>query len=177
MRTLGLDCAIIASNPYIWRGADMSFVKNFSQQISLFGALILKDFNGLTDDELEESCEFDFRYQYALHTTSFEEQPVSKRTLSRFRSRLAAYELTTGEDLLHKCFTELSEGMRIFMEISSEIKRMLSRRTMVFMSAFMALFRALEICIYRFRHPVLYLPPDGNNGGISFGCCRDFQLL
>lgn len=90
----------------------------------LVSALILKDFNNLTDDEIEESCEFDFRYQYALHTTSFEEQPVSKRTLSRFRSRLAAYELTTGEDLLHKCFTELSEGMRVFMEISSEIKRM-----------------------------------------------------
>ena len=40
MRTLGLDCAIIiASNPYIWRGADMSFVENFSQQISLFDML------------------------------------------------------------------------------------------------------------------------------------------
>lgn len=38
----------------------------------LFGALILKDLNGLTDDELEASCLFDFRYQYALHTTSFD---------------------------------------------------------------------------------------------------------
>ncbi len=70
----------------------------------LVGALILKDLNGLTDDEIEASCEFDYRYQYALHITSFEEQPVSKRTMSRFCSRLAAYELTTGEDLLHKCF-------------------------------------------------------------------------
>ena len=90
----------------------------------LVGALILKDFTGLTDDEIEESCEFDFRYQYALHTTSFEDQPISKRTISRFRSRLAAYELTTGEDLLHTCFIGLSEGMRAFMEISPTIKRM-----------------------------------------------------
>ena len=36
------------------------------------GALILKDFTNLTDEEITESCEFDFRYQYALHTTSFE---------------------------------------------------------------------------------------------------------
>lgn len=65
----------------------------------LVGALILKDCNGLTDEGITEACEFDFRYQYALHTTSFEEQPVSERTLSRFRSRFAAYELTTREDL------------------------------------------------------------------------------
>ncbi len=90
----------------------------------LVGALILKDLNGLTDDEIEASCIFDFRYQYALHTTSFEEQPISKRTMSRFRSRLAAYELTTGKDLLHECFVDLSEGMREFMDISPDIKRM-----------------------------------------------------
>ena len=75
------------------------------------GALILKDFTNLTDE-------------YALHTTSFEDQPVSERSLSRFRSRLAAYELTTGEDLLHQCFVEMAESMREYMEISPSIKRM-----------------------------------------------------
>ncbi|MBR1856993.1 MAG: transposase [Oribacterium sp.] len=88
------------------------------------GALILKSFSDLTDEEITEACEFDFRYQYALHTTSFEEQPVSVRSLSRFRSRLAAYELTTGEDLLHKCFCEMAESMCRYMEISPSIKRM-----------------------------------------------------
>jgi len=88
------------------------------------GALILKEFTNLTDEEITESCEFDFRFQYALHTTSFENQPVSERSLSRFRSRLAAYELTTGEDLLHQCFIEMAEGLRQYMEISPVIKRM-----------------------------------------------------
>ena len=37
----------------------------------LVSALILKDFSGLTDEGITEACEFDFRYQYALHTTSF----------------------------------------------------------------------------------------------------------
>ena len=90
----------------------------------IVGALILKDFTNLTDEEITESCEFDFRYQYALHTTSFENQPVSERSLSRFRSRLAAYELTTGEDLLHQCFVEMAEDLRKYMEISPTIKRM-----------------------------------------------------
>lgn len=34
----------------------------------IVGALILKELNGLTDDEIIEECEFDIRYQYALHT-------------------------------------------------------------------------------------------------------------
>lgn len=90
----------------------------------IVGALILKDFTGQTDDEMLESVEFDYRYQYALHTTSFAEQPFSERTFSRFRERCAAYELTTGEDLIHTCFVSLSEEMRKFMNISPNMKRM-----------------------------------------------------
>ena len=78
------------------------------------GALILKELNGLTDDEIIEECEFDFRYQYALHTTSYENQPLSNRTFSRFRERNAAYELTTGKDLIHDCIVALSENIRKF---------------------------------------------------------------
>ena len=39
----------------------------------IVGALILKKLSGLTDDEIREKYEFDFRFQYTLHTTSFEE--------------------------------------------------------------------------------------------------------
>jgi hypothetical protein len=66
----------------------------------IIGALMLKEMNQLTDDELLESILFDVRYQYALHTTSFEEQPFSDRTVSRFRTRLLEYERETGVDLL-----------------------------------------------------------------------------
>lgn len=90
----------------------------------IVGALILKELNGLTDDEIIEECEFDFRYQYALHTTSYEDQPLSDRTFSRFRERNAAYELATGIDLIHNCITSLSEQILKFMEIDPSIKRM-----------------------------------------------------
>ena len=53
----------------------------------IVGALILKEALNVTDDEIVEVRAFDIRYQYALHTTSFEEQPISDRTLSRFRAR------------------------------------------------------------------------------------------
>lgn len=90
----------------------------------IVGAMILKDLNGFTEEELLEECEFDFRYQYALHTTSFKDQPLSDRTFSRFRERCAAYELITGEDLVHKCFVSIADGIRIFMDIAPNIKRM-----------------------------------------------------
>ena len=48
----------------------------------IIGALLLKEMLRDTDDELVEALMFDVRYQYALNTTSFEEQPLSDRTLS-----------------------------------------------------------------------------------------------
>lgn len=44
-------------------------------------------------------------YQYALHTTSFDEHHLSDKTLSRFRKRCYDYEHEMGVDLLHVCIT------------------------------------------------------------------------
>ena len=90
----------------------------------IVGALIPKEFNGLTDDEILEECEFDFRYQYALHTTSYEEQPLSDRTFSRFRERVTAYELVTGKNLIHDCMVSLAENIREYMDIAPTVRRM-----------------------------------------------------
>lgn len=81
-------------------------------------ALILKELNGLTDDEILGECESDFRYQYALHTTSYEDQPLSDRTFSRSRERNAAYELVTGKDLIHDCIVSLADSIREYMDIA-----------------------------------------------------------
>ena len=90
----------------------------------IVGALILKELTGMSDDEVMDACELDLRFQYALHTTSFEVQPISDRTFSRFRTRCAAYELTTGIDLIHDCIVKLSDDIRKYMEIDSSVKRM-----------------------------------------------------
>lgn len=65
----------------------------------IVGALILKEALNVTDDEIVEAMAFDIRYQYALHTTSFEEQPISDRTLSRFRARVLSYETEHDVDI------------------------------------------------------------------------------
>ena len=42
---------------------------------------------------------FDIRYQHACHTTSFKEQPVSKKSLTNFRSAGYRYNKEHGIDL------------------------------------------------------------------------------
>lgn len=90
----------------------------------IVGALILKEALGDTDDELVQALMFDIRYQYALHTTSFEEQPLSDRTLSRFRARCLAYETETGIDLIHQCVVNLAKEISDFMQLSPRMQRM-----------------------------------------------------
>ena len=88
------------------------------------GALMLKEFNHLTDEELMDSILCDVRYQYALHTTSYEEQPVSDRTFSRFRERLYEYERTTGIDLIREEMESLAEVYADKMNLRRNVKRM-----------------------------------------------------
>jgi len=81
-------------------------------------------FTGQRDDDFNTSLMFDIRYQYALHTTYFIEQPLSDRTLGRFRERCITYEKQTGVDLLHDTITSLSEEMAAMMKVDRSLKRM-----------------------------------------------------
>ncbi len=88
------------------------------------GALIIKELFGYSDDELVEGLMFDVRLQWALHTTSFGEQPLSDKTLSRFRRRCYEHELATGEDLWRDCVRDLAAKAAEMMGIDGRVRRM-----------------------------------------------------
>ena len=90
----------------------------------IIGAMLLKQAYGLTDEEVVETIAFDIRWQEALHTTSFEEQPFSDRTLSRFRERLLSYEEKTGIDLFKEEMESLAGIYAKSMNINGRLKRM-----------------------------------------------------
>jgi len=90
----------------------------------IIGSLIIKEILGLTDDEVLTGMMFDIRMQYALHTTSYEEQPLSDRTFSRFRQRLYEYEQKTGNDLMKEEILSLSSEIAKLMKIKPHMKRM-----------------------------------------------------
>lgn len=89
----------------------------------IIGALIIKELFGISDDEVVESLMLDHRFQYALHTMSFDEQPLSDKSLSRFRIRCYDYETTHGVDLYHDCIRDLSHAIAKMMKIDGRIRR------------------------------------------------------
>lgn len=91
---------------------------------AVIGALLIKEFLGLTEEELLESILFDVRFQYAIHTTSFLEQPFSDCTFSRFRERVLSYEQETGIDLLKEEIYALSDIFWGYFDSSPSVKRM-----------------------------------------------------
>lgn len=90
----------------------------------LIGACIIQQITDLSDEELLNSLLFDIRFQYALHTTNLEEQPLSDRSLGRFRARCNAYELETGRDLIHEAVDSLTKKIAEMMRIDHSLKRM-----------------------------------------------------
>ena len=90
----------------------------------IIGALIIKELFDYSDDEIVENLMLDLHLQYALHTTSYEEQPLSDKTLSRFRKRCYDYETLHGVDLYHDCVKDLSDKIAKIMKLNGRIRRM-----------------------------------------------------
>lgn len=90
----------------------------------IIGALIIKELFDYSDDEIVENLMLDLHLQYALHTTSFAEQPISDKTLSRFRKRCYDYETLHGVDLYSDCVKDLSHKIAKMMNLNGRIRRM-----------------------------------------------------
>lgn len=90
----------------------------------IIGACIIKELLDLSDDEIVEGLMLDVRLQYALHTTSLEEQPLSDKSLTRFRNRCYDYYDKTGIDLIHNCIVSLAGEIAKVMKITGRTRRM-----------------------------------------------------
>lgn len=90
----------------------------------LVGASIIKEILDYSDDDMVEGLMLDIRMQYALHTTSHAEQPLSDKSLTNFRARCYLYENETGNDLLRTCIISLSKEIAKVMKISGRTRRM-----------------------------------------------------
>lgn len=58
----------------------------------VIGTNIIKELLDYSDDDIVEELMLDVRLQYALHTTSFKEQPLSDKSLQHFPKRCYKYE-------------------------------------------------------------------------------------
>lgn len=125
----------------------------------VFGLLLIKEMFSLSDQEAFESILYDTRYQLALHTDSFEEQPISKNTLSNFRCLLYSYYEKTGIDLVYNEVTSLGSG---FVKLSKMVDHTLRMDSTMISSSCRRLTR-LEIifnCIERLIKRINKISPD-----------------
>ena len=90
----------------------------------IVGAEIIKILFDYSDDEMVDNLMLKPHFQPALHTTSFDEQSLSGKSLSRFRRRCYDYEQAHGVDLYHDCVTGLAEASARMMGIDKRIRRM-----------------------------------------------------
>lgn len=86
----------------------------------LVGALLLQELRQMQDNELIEAALFDLRLRTALHISQMIGQPLSLRTLQRFRARLRRHREETGEDLLEICFIKLGGRLPDYIRTYAE---------------------------------------------------------
>lgn len=100
------------------------FAPLFSEQgsrpnlpISLYvSALVLKRMYALTDANLIELLRCGaLNFQYALHTTQDETQPLSENSLRRFRRRVEEYNAEHNCDLIKEEYVSISEKLAVDM--------------------------------------------------------------
>ncbi len=74
----------------------------------LVGAYLVMNMLNITADELILRIDSDIAIQYALHTTSFEKQPFSRRNLFYFIAKMESYEKESGINLIEECFKKVT---------------------------------------------------------------------
>jgi len=89
----------------------------------LVSALILKEFKGLSYDELMESVMFDLRFKTALGLSNIGEVPFSRATLFNFQNRILDYGQQTGLNLIEQVFDNLSAKQIKELSIKADIQR------------------------------------------------------
>lgn len=90
----------------------------------LVSLMLIQEMFQLTDDDIVEAVTCDIRFQYAIHTTSLLEQPISDLSLSRFRERNCLYFQKTGKDLIQAEIESLALVMCNVLDVNSSIFRM-----------------------------------------------------
>ncbi len=89
----------------------------------LVSALILKEFKGLSYDELMESVMFDLRFKTALGLSNIGEVPFSRATLFNFQNRILDYGQQTGLNLIEQVFDNLSAEQIKKLSVKADIQR------------------------------------------------------
>lgn len=94
---------------------------------ALVAMSVLKEGFGCSDEQLMEKCEFDLLSRRALGFLNLDDDIPSLDTYYLFRRRLVDYAERTGEDLIGKCFAQVTSEQARKLNISGKAIRMDSK--------------------------------------------------
>ena len=93
----------------------------------LVAMMLLKEGFGCSDEQLFEKCEFDLLARKALGLDGFEEEIPCAATYYNFRAALVKYSAEHDEDLLQKCFEQVTGNQAKAYGVSGKSVRMDSK--------------------------------------------------
>lgn len=94
----------------------------------LIAATYLFQSSDMSVDDLIMHIETDIAYQYALHTTSADKQPFSRRNMFYFLAKLDAYKEETGIDLIKQTFDGVTGSFAKDMGLDKPCGEKIKRR-------------------------------------------------
>jgi hypothetical protein len=89
--------------------------------------MILKEGQGISDEQLFESARFNMLTRSALGLLNIDDEPPVESTYYLLRQRIVEYEKTNGENLLDSMFKELTKEQSIEFGVSGKRIRMDSK--------------------------------------------------
>ena len=93
----------------------------------LVAMMLLKEGYGCSDEQLFEKCEYDLLARKALGLDGFEEDIPCAATYYNFRAALVRHTAEKGEDLLQKCFEQVTGNQAKAYGVSGRSVRMDSK--------------------------------------------------
>lgn len=93
----------------------------------LVAMMLLKEGYGCSDEQLFEKCEYDLLARKALGLDGFEEDIPCAATYYNFRAALVKHTAEKGEDLLQKCFEQVTGNQAKAYGVSGKSVRMDSK--------------------------------------------------
>jgi hypothetical protein len=93
----------------------------------LLGMMLLKEGHGWSDEQLYEQCRFNLQVMLALGLNQIDDDVPVESTYYEFRRRLSEHHQQTGQDLIGKCFSQVTAHQLSYHNLSGKQIRMDSK--------------------------------------------------
>ena len=93
----------------------------------LLGMMLLKEGHGWSDEQLHEQCRFNLQVMLALGLNQIDDDVPVESTYYEFRRRLSEHHQQTGQDLIGKCFSQVTAHQLSYHNLSGKQIRMDSK--------------------------------------------------